>query len=237
MIGARALSGPGYAGQVMLGARSVVALLGVSALGCASEARSCDLDTDAIVMWATVTDLGDAVEVEVEFEAAGVEGIGLSLCPDRDRLAINGVEPSVLRALEHVVYVAEFDGASTGEYEIALQRTDAQSVSVTVELPPSIEVLSPALDSTHSRAAPLEVSWDPAWSGQMIDLAVEDQVGSDCIDALAIGYQVEDTGSYTIGAHSLVSATGGSCEVTLALTRSVAVEYPSELHEGGQIAG
>ena len=222
----------------MFESRTTVALLGVTALGCASEARSCDLDTDAIVMWATVSDLGEQVEVEIEFEAAGAEGAALALCPDRDRLEVNGVEASLVRALGHVYYTVEFDGDSVGEYEITLSRDDAKSVSVTVELPPSFEILSPAADSTHSRGASLDISWDPAWPDGMMELAVEDEVGSECIEALGIAYEVEDTGSYTVAPFMLTSGgDGGTCDVTLALTRSVIVEYPSELHEGGEVAG
>lgn len=226
----------------MFGIRTTVVLLGVMALGCASEARSCDLDTDAIMMWATVTDLGDRVEIEIDFEAAGAEGAPLALCPERDRLEVNGVEASMVRALGHVYYTVEFDGpsggASVGEYELVLQRDDAQSVSVTVELPPSFDILAPSANSSHSRGAALDVSWDPPWPTDVIELAVEDAIGSDCIEALGIAYEVEDNGGYTVAPYMLASGeAGGSCDVTLALTRRVAVEYPNELHEGGEIAG
>lgn len=227
-----------YARSPMLGPRTLVMILGVTTLGCGSEPRSCDLDTDAIIMWATVNDVGETIEVEVEFEAAGAEGAALALCPDRDRLLIDGVEPSLVSALDHVVYEAELDSTSDRELEIQLERVDRQSVSVTIELPPTLEVLSPTANSSHSRAAPLEVGWDPPWSGELIELTIEDQVGSECIDdGVAIAYEVEDTGSYTIGAFSLASAAGGSCEVELTLTRSVEFEYPAELHEGGRISG
>lgn len=221
----------------MVEPRTLVVVLGAAALGCASEARSCDLGTDEIVMWATVNDVGDKVEVEVEFETAGVEGAALTLCPDRDRLEINGVEARMIQALGHVYYVAEFESASVRDYELLLSRSEAQSVSVAVELPPLIDVLMPAPNSSHSRAAPLEVSWDPPWPGSVLGLAVEDAVGSDCLEALGVSYEVDDSGSYTLSAHSLVSGTGGSCDVTLALTRSVAIDYPTELHEGGEVVG
>lgn len=233
-----ALAQPRYAGR-MRDPRYWVLVLGATALGCASEARSCDLDTDAIMMWATVNDLGDRVEVEIEFEAAGAEGAALSLCPERDRLEVNGVEASLVRALGHVYYTVEFDGASEGDYEIVLERDDAQSVSVTVELPPSFEILEPSANSSHSRGASLEIGWDPAWPAGVMELAVEDEIGSECIEALGIAYEVEDIGSYTVAPFMLTGGGegGSSCDVTLALTRSVIVEHPSELHEGGEIAG
>jgi hypothetical protein len=222
----------------MLEVRTIALMvLGAMTLGCGSEVRSCDLDTDAIVMWATVNDVGDRVEVEVEFESAGVEGAALALCPDRDRIEVNGVEASMIRALGHVYYVVEFSGVSVRDYEITLQRSNAQSMSVVVELPPNIDVLAPEPNTSHSRGAPLEISWDPPRPGEMLGLAVEDTVGSDCLEMLGVNYEVEDLGAYTISAYSLLSGSGGSCDVTLALTRSVAVEYPAELHEGGRVAG
>jgi hypothetical protein len=215
-----------------------VALLGAMMSGCASEARSCDLDTDAIIMWATVTDDGEQVAVEIEFEAVGAEGAALSLCPERDHLEVNGVEATPVRALGRVYYTVEWEGASVGEYEIVLERDDAQSVSVVVELPPSFTIESPVANSSHSRGLELDVLWAPSWSGGVMELAVEDAIGSECIEDLGIAYEVEDIGSYTVAPYSLQSGeAGGSCDVTLALNRSVFVDYPAELHEGGEIAG
>lgn len=221
---------------------ALVLVLGAMTLGCASEVRSCDLATDAIVMWATVNDVDGRIEVEVEFENAAIEGSSLELCPDRDRVEVNGTEASAIQALGHVYYVLELDGsASAREVEIVLQRADPPSVSAIVELPPTIETIEmisqdPQNDG-HSRAAPLEIAWTPAWPGGTLGLAVEDAVGSDCLESLGVSYDVEDIGSYTISAHTLVSSTGGTCELTLALTRSVLAEYPAELHEGGRVAG
>lgn len=220
----------------MLDVRAVVLFLGVTALGCASEARSCDLDTDQMLMWATVSDLEGVVEVEVEFEAVGLEGAALSLCPDRDQLSINGVEATEVRALGYVYYLAEFDEPAD-TYEIALDRTDKQSVSVAVELPPTLEILTPAPNSSHSRSMGLEVGWTPIWSDHTLELSVEDTIGSECLEQLGVVQEVEDIGSYTLGGSSLLSGpTGGSCDVTLELTRNLVVAYPDELHEGGAIA-
>ncbi len=188
-------------------------------------------------MWATVLDLGDHVEVEVEFEVGDADGASLTLCPERDRLAINGVEAEQIRALGHVFYVAEFAGAAEPSYEIALTRDDAEDVSVVVEMPPSLEILAPAASSSHSRSEALEISWDPPWPGQLLELAVEDAVGSDCLEAFGVAYQVDDIGSYLLDDPKLASEEQGvSCEVTLALSRGAIVDYPAALHEGGEIA-
>jgi hypothetical protein len=217
--------------------RAAVLVLSVTLFGCSNDARSCDLDTDQMLMWATVSDLDDGVEVEVEFEAVGLEGASLSLCPDRDQLEINGVVATEVRALGYVYYLAEFSEPAES-FEIVLDRVDATSVNVVVEMPPSLAITSPTANSSHSRSAGLDVGWSPAWADHVLQLAVEDSIGSECLDQLGVVQQIDDTGTYTLGGSSLLSGpTGGSCEVTLELTRDVMVDYPDELHDGGEIAG
>ena len=212
-------------------------LLGATSLSCATEPRSCDLDTDALRMWAIVNDLGDAVEIEVEFEASGVEGVTLTLCPERDLLEINGVVAEEVRALGHVHYTVELEQAQDS-YEIALTRDATPPVTAVVEMPPSFAILSPEPGSMWSRNAPLEVSWDPPWPGGLIEVAIEDTIGSDCIDEFGVRYEVEDSGSFIIAGASLASTEMGvACDVTLALTRRVVANYPPELHAGGEITG
>lgn len=208
-----------------------------AASGCASEARSCDLDTSALLMWATVTDLGVEVEVEVEFEAFGAEGAALTLCPDRDVLQINGVAAKQVHALGHVYYLAEFEGMPKPQYTISLARDGADSLTAVVDMPPPFEIITPEPMSSHSRATPLGIEWAPGWAGEVIEVAVEDAIGSDCLDDVGVRYEVDDTGTYTIGGSSLGGAGMGDCEVTLALSRHVIADYPPQLHEGGEIDG
>jgi hypothetical protein len=214
----------------------LVGVLGAATAGCGTDVESCDIDTKSMIMWATITDLGEGVDIEVSFELPGEAGTPLALCPERDRLEINGVETSQVRALGHLYYTAKFSTAAE-TYEIVLVRDGAPNVSATVEMPPGFEILEPAADSSHPRGAALEVSWAPERSSNMIELAIEDAIGSDCIEGFGVAYEVADIGSYSVEGNSLVAgAEGGSCEVTLALTRSVVADYPTQFHTGGSIS-
>lgn len=215
-------------------------LVSAATFGCVSEIRSCDLDTDEIILWATLTNSDAGVEVEVEFEAANTEGAALALCPERDRLEINGVEASLVRALGHLFYTVEFEQPAAG-YEIVLMRGAGQTVTTLVEMPPSFEILAPTVDTAHPRSSALDVVWTPAWPGGEIELVLADAVGSDCIEGLGVRYTLEDTGSAVVGGDSLVSGAALEdeslgCAVTLTLTRSAELQYPAAFHEGGRVS-
>ena len=219
-----------------------LALLALGASACADTPRSCDLETSALVLRATVSDLNDGVEVEIELETAsdtgleGSSGTTLALCPDADHLEVNGVRAQEVYALGHRYYVASFD-APEPSYEISLQRKDNDSVSAIVEMPPTLEITQPDEGATRSRGEPIEVAWMPGWPGQLINLAIEDEIGSSCIDGLGVEFDVEDTGSYSVGAGELVGGGAvSSCEVTLTLTRVLEAPYPAALAPGGNLS-
>jgi hypothetical protein len=131
--------------------------------------------------------------------------------------------------------VVSFDQAEPS-YEISLQRNDNISVTTTVEMPPTLEITEPADDASRSRAEPIEIAWMPAWPGQLVNLGIKDEIGSDCIEDLGVAYDVDDIGSYTVGGGALVGGGADSCEVTLTLTRVLESDYPSELAQGGSIS-
>ncbi|PRQ08227.1 hypothetical protein [Enhygromyxa salina] len=218
-----------------------LALLALGAIACSDTPRSCDLSTSALVLQATVSDLDDGVAVEIELETAGEtgspggSGTTLALCPDADRLEVNGVVAEELYALGHRYYVVSFD-ESASSYEISLQRNDNTSVSAIVEMPPTLEISEPGGGSTRSRGEPIEIGWTPSWSGHQINLAIEDEIGSSCIEGLGYDSDIDDTGSFSVGANALIGGSAAStCEVTLTLTRVLEAEYPAELAAGGSI--
>jgi hypothetical protein len=173
------------------------------------------------------------VRVEVEFEAAGAEpgtGTTLALCPDEDRLEVNGVETEELTTLGHRYYVAEFEQRESS-YEISLARPNYEDVAMTIELPPSFDIALPDPSIEHPRSAALDVTWDPAWPDHQLGLSVADEIGSACIDGLGIGLDVDDTGSYSVPANTLVGT--GVCQVTITLTRLAEAAYPASLAAGG----
>jgi hypothetical protein len=210
-----------------------VAAVPVLATGCSDTPRSCDVDNASLIMSATVSDLDSGVEVEIELETgSNGSGTALALCPD-DQLFVNGVETEELRALGHLYYTVDFDEPDPS-YEITLARKDHDDVSVLVEMPPSFEITAPAENAELSRAAPWEITWAPGWADQTIELDVADEIGSTCIEGLGLELVVDDTGSYGVAGNTL-KGQGGSCEVTISLTRVIEGEYPSQLAPGGSV--
>lgn len=207
--------------------------------GCAETPRSCELDTSALVMLATVSDNDAGVEVEIEFETAtgSSEEIGtaLALCPSSDTLSVNGVEADEQLTLGHLYYIAQFE-PGTPSFEIVLERKDKTNVTATVEMPPAFELTAPTPASEHSRTSNLAISWAPAWDGQEIDVLVGDEIGSTCIEGLGYIGSVDDSGSFVLPAGSLTNgSTGGSCEARVALTRVLEAPYPGVLAPGGSL--
>jgi hypothetical protein len=223
----------------MLDLRKLVALLLAPALGsCISEQGTCQLATDAMVMWADVSDLDGKVSVEVELETwvADGEGTSLELCPSRDRLTINGVSASLVRAFGRNYYRAELE-SPVASVELSLTREQFESVTASIALPPSFDIDSPASGSEFSRANDLTVAWSPAWPGHEIEVSIVDGIGSSCIDGLGLFETSEDDGDFVIVGVSLKDgiAAAASCNVTLLMTREQAADYPGSLHEGGEL--
>jgi hypothetical protein len=221
----------------------LVALVGVGLLGaCSSEARSCDLEASAIVLHATVIDGDEGVEIEVELETGVVGdeaiGTGLTLCGETgERLEINGRETEQVRVLGRVYYVVEFDQPETS-YVIEYFRDDG-TITTELTMPPTLAISLPAEDQVIPRSEPLTIGWEPSWPDHPMTLAIEDQVGSDCLEGLGYTTEVDDVGGATIAANLVESGpnTDATCTAWISLTRTSIAEYPDALHEGGSIEG
>lgn len=188
-------------------------------------------------MFATVIDDDDGVEIEVEFSTDLIDNAGtsLELCPESDQLRINDREPREVRALGHLYYVVEFSEPQP-EVRISLTRGDSEEIVALAQTPPSFVIDGPALESSHSRADDLAIAWSPPWDGQEVELAIEDKIGSDCIEGLGYELVVDDSGSFVLPANTLVSGEGGgSCEVKVSLTRVLESSYPEQLAPSGSI--
>jgi hypothetical protein len=219
-------------------ARCTFVALTLGASACNDTPYSCGIDNATLLVRATVSEL-DAVpgeprvRVEVELEAAGAApgtGTTLALCPDDDQLEVNGVETEELSALGHLYYVAEFQNRESS-YEISLVRPRYEDVNITIELPPSFDISAPDPAINHPRSAALDIAWTPAWPDHQLGLSVADEIGSACIDGLGIELDIDDTGSYSMPANTLVGS--GSCQVTISLTRLAEAAYPASLAAGG----
>lgn len=209
---------------------AVAALVGIS--GC-SEEPACNLDASAIAMQVFVIDRDEEVEVDVVLEAIE-DGAStpLVLCTQDDELTVNGEVMKLVRVLGQLYYVTTFESAQA-EYSVEFTRKSATHVA-TVEPPPGFTIDAPALDSSHSRSADLAVSWSPAWDGQLAEVAVEDAIGSTCIDGLGVHDDVEDDGEHVFEAGRL-TGMDAACEVDLVITRVSAGVVPSELHPRSDI--
>ena len=219
-------------------ARCTLVALTLGATSCSDTPYSCRVDNATLLLRATVSEL-DAVagqprvRVEVEFEAAGAEpgtGTTLALCPDEDRLEVNGVETDERNALGHLYYVAEFD-TREDSYEISLARPSFEDVAITTDLPPSFDITAPDPNVDHPRSAALDIAWTPAWPDHQLGLSVADEIGSACIDGLGVELDVDDIGTYSVPAGSLVGTD--ACQVTISLTRIAEADYPASLAKGG----
>ncbi|MFV8750798.1 hypothetical protein ACNOYE_09630 [Nannocystaceae bacterium ST9] len=223
----------------------LAALAGLGLLGsCSREARSCDLQASAIVLYATVTDGDDGVEVEIELETGLDEGdsIGtpLSLCSEAgERLEVNGSLAEQVRVLGHVYYVVEFDDPQSS-YVIDFVR-DEGTITAELAMPPTFEIGEPAEDAVIARSEPIPITWSPTWPEHTISLAIEDRIGSDCLAGLGYTSEVDDLGGVMVGANQLETGASAkaddTCKAWIALTRSSVAPYPEALHEGGSIEG
>jgi hypothetical protein len=219
-------------------ASCILLSLALWASGCNDATHSCQVENERLLLRATVSEL-DAVpgeprvRVEVELEAVSDgpgSGTTLALCPEGDRLEVNGVEAEELDTLGHLYYIAEFQDRAPS-FEIALTRPSHEDVTLTIELPPSFEISQPMAGAELPRDAALDIAWSPAWTDHQLALQVADEIGSACIDGLGIDLDVDDSGTYSVPAGMLVGT--GSCQVTISLTRLAEGEYPSSLAPGG----
>ena len=134
----------------------LAALAGIGSLaGCSANPRSCDLEASAIVLYATVTDTDEGVEVELKLET-GVDvddssGTPLSLCTDAgERLEVNGLPAKEQRVLGQIYYVID-SSAPMAIYTIDYVR-DEGTISIELAMPPTLELLAPTEGAAIPRA-------------------------------------------------------------------------------------
>jgi hypothetical protein len=206
------------------------------ALGCTSDPQTCKIPTSELVMSATVANVNGDVEVDVEFHT--VDGSAtLELCPERDRLTVNGAPVESIRVFGEQYYRVQFDDPDE-RYEIRLARSGASDATGAIDMPPSFEITAPTPNSSYSRSGLLAIEWAPSWAGELMQVSLLDDIGSSCLVGLGLFDTVEDAGQVEVGGAKLAASdTQGECELTLLLTRSRALEFTSEGFGGGGITG
>lgn len=190
-------------------------------------------------MAGTVIDEGGVAEVEVEFEAGDMSGIGtsLELCTsDGESVLVNGVELEVTETYDgHFKYRAEVDPAPSYTFEMVLG-SDQQSMEVTLDAPPDFQVEMPAPGSDVSRNEEVELVWTNPDMGMQLEIElIDDEIL--CLEDW--GVTTMDDGSHPIPAGAVVladeDAPDGKCQAEYLFTRVRSAQTPEALASGGSL--
>ncbi len=146
---------------------------------------------------------------------ASVNGPGgdvILLPPDR-LLLVQGTRVWPMLHVATGAYVTDL-GATNGSFALRLERTSDETALASFVVPPAFVVSAP---STMSRATGMTFSWD----GQIAGGQVSFSMTGPCITPFTrvLG---SDTGTYGINPGEVQSAMSDTCDVTLAITRSLA---------------
>ncbi len=218
---------------------------GFSLLACTALAGCLSVDSSSITTQGMHADLS----VEADGTGQSLASAELTVGGDLSNVYVDLVggdqlvasEGQVSRAmarhndvLGRVWYQAVLPADAEGtEFHIALERSAGgvsapDSVAV---LPAGFDVTAPAPGTSHSRGAPLAVTWQPGRAD-----AVTIQVSGFCIVPAAFAVPSWAT-SYTIGASQLRALDGqppdGSCDIAIVIVRKRAGGVDPAYGEGG----
>jgi hypothetical protein len=223
----------------MISSKSIAALAGLSGVlmtipssGCSSH-RSCELDTENIILRALIVDYGDGVEAEIELANGAGDGYtSLELCSDSgDTLTVNGSRAEEIYVGDHYFYVVDFSEPSAA-YEVVFTRDhEDESSSAEVLAPPPFELTAPEPLAQSSRAESLELAWEPGAPGE-IQISIADELGVACLES-GLEELVADTGALSLPAGTLAPGADipedGVCALDLTLSRRAVGEVSSHL--------
>jgi hypothetical protein len=197
----------------------------LSLVGCKETTSSCNVRTPGLAMLTEVTATSeDAVRVETTLLVGGDESNTYATLDGCDELfAEADGERKEMREVDDGVYEAKFDLGEEGtEYRVILEREQDDTADGNVgRLPAPFEVTSDFGSDEISRADDdLEVTWDPAESGDDMSLEIDD-------DAEGCIYTADfniggDPGSYVVGKGELESTSSQepeTCDLTGQLMR------------------
>lgn len=221
---------------------------------CAATGDSCDIRSRGISMAVHAVDEPDGdsthVRVEVDFEAGDRQGIGtrLDLCPS-DVLTIAGEAPDEQRTFQRIVYFREFGDNAPRTIPIRFERDGAEVHEVVLTLPDPFTVTAPEPDAELSRAADVELTWDPAGAAtDTMHIEVEEEVDAEICLHFASGSDlgsidgepVEDSGMWTVPANTLEAPAGAEpdhrCAAWFRLSRHAEADAPSGLDPSSSVS-
>jgi hypothetical protein len=220
-------------------------LLGVLSGGClvASTGDTCEIKTSGIAMKATVEDDGTTVRAAAVFESGDMSGVGTKLeIGECDEFTINDRTTNRREDNLEIEYSVTWDaGDAPTDFVFRLNRKDdGDDVHAEVSLPARFSITAPDDGTEVSRAANLELTWDPPEPGGEIEVELEEEIDGDiCFESY--DDTVEDTGALTIPPGTIELSgidepEDKVCEAALVLTRTAAGAYPSELKDGGSVS-
>jgi hypothetical protein len=180
----------------------------VAALGCCfgsgcKETTSCDnIRTGGIAMLIdVVATSATSSRVQAELLVGGDESNTVCILQSDDELiAEAGDEEKTMEAIDDGLYEAKFGtGEADTEFRVRLVRTvdDDSAENNTGTLPPPFDVTSDFPDPLSRMQDSMEITWDPADSGDDMELEIEDG-GNDCFIAVQDFDIPGDSGSYTL---------------------------------------
>jgi hypothetical protein len=221
-------------------------------VGCADAGadETCSVPTDELAVVAAVVDNGVTLRAEVELSTEGVDGPRpLSLCTvkgKQDTLQIEGGEPEVVERPDGSIYASTLDQTTVRTVIVDLARKEHASLVLTIELPPSFEVVAPVVGAEISRSAELLLEWMPANPGAQMRIELAEEIGNGvCLETLVAehdykglaGVDIEDDGNWKIPAEAIDGGARDHCDASYRFTRVLGTPYPEALGDGGYLEG
>jgi hypothetical protein len=211
--------------SIQIGCASSLALALLASAGCKETTSSCNIRTPGIAMSTHVVARSESdVRVETTLQVGGDESNTYIILDDCDRMfAVANGDSKEMRAISDGVYEAKFGvGAEGTEYRVVLERDQDETADANSgALPTPFGITSNFGDAPISREDDLEITWDPAESGDDMGIDIDDEAAG-CIYSFSqnIG---GDPGSYTVMGGELESTSSlepETCDVKVTLSRS-----------------
>lgn len=204
---------------------------------CTDDASTCELKPENILITAGVTDdlYGVRGDVRLYLKDARRLDTSLRLCREQgDLLTLNGASLTESSIDGIFQYTAELNGPETSYTFMFTRAGDAYTMSV--DAPPTFDVVTPAPGEPFSVADTLSVSWSPLWPDNTLNLrAIPDDPS--CLQSVSL--EVDDTGVTILPSDTLTVSGSGmqppECPVTFELRRLRQGDYPAGLAAGGWV--
>ncbi len=211
--------------------------MSIAAPGCVDDASTCELKPGDILITAGVTDGVDGIRGDVRLYLQDGDGLdtSLRLCREQgDLLTLNGISLTE-SSVDNIYRYTTALNAATSAYEFRFTR-DGQIYAMSVDAPPTFELVTPIPGEVFSVSDDLSLSWSPLWPDRSLNLrAIPDDPS--CLQP--VNLDLDDTGVTVLPAGTLTwsadTSQAAECPVTLELLRVQEGAYPAGLAAGGWV--